>query len=271
MTAQNDDATTMPRSTSADEAAAMLPLVALAGAALGAARSGGYDRAPRPAAPIGARSSASCATMCSPIPRSSPRRCSGCRTARSASAVAAQPRRDRRRRSAAPGPAIRRATSPWSSISTIIAAIAAPACRRSQQLIARDPKLRVVYPRAADPAPRPAAPPRAPASPPPQQGKFAARFHDALYAAGPVSDATIAAAARSAGVDLPAPPCPPTPTRRSRATWRPPATLGLTGTPELGDRRPRPLRRAAARGAARTRSRRRGGESPRLSAARRDA
>ena len=77
-------------------------------------------------------------------------------------------------------------------------------CRASlpllKQLTDRDPKLRIVYrelpilaesSRAAARASLLAA----------AQGKFGA-FHDALYAGGPVSDATIAAAATSAGVDL---------------------------------------------------------------------
>ena len=64
----------------------------------------------------------------------------------------------------------------------------------------RDPKLRIVYrelpilaesSRAAARASLLAA----------AQGKFGA-FHDALYAGGPVSDATITAAATRAGVDL---------------------------------------------------------------------
>jgi protein-disulfide isomerase len=77
-------------------------------------------------------------------------------------------------------------------------------CRASlpllKQLTDRDPKLRIVYrelpilaesSRAAARASLLAA----------AQGKFGA-FHDALYAGGPVSDATIAAAATRAGVDL---------------------------------------------------------------------
>ena len=77
-------------------------------------------------------------------------------------------------------------------------------CRASlpqlKQLVRRDPKLRIVYrelpilaesSRAAARASLLAA----------AQGKFAT-FHDALYAGGPVSGATIAAAAAKAGVDL---------------------------------------------------------------------
>lgn len=77
-------------------------------------------------------------------------------------------------------------------------------CRASlpliRQLVQRDPKLRVVYRDLPILAPSSRAAARASllaAS----QGRFAA-FHDALYAGGPVSDATIAAAAARAGVDL---------------------------------------------------------------------
>ncbi len=71
-----------------------------------------------------------------------------------------------------------------------------------------------------------------------RQGRFA-RFHDALYAAGPVSDDTIAATARAAGVDL---------SRLAAATAREDAELhanlqlaaklGMAGTPSwvIGDR-----------------------------------
>lgn len=77
-------------------------------------------------------------------------------------------------------------------------------CRASlpliRQLVQRDPKLRVVYRELPILAPSSRAAARASllaAS----QGRFAA-FHDALYAGGPVSDTTIAAAATRAGVDL---------------------------------------------------------------------
>ncbi|MBJ6120307.1 DsbA family protein [Sphingomonas mollis] len=76
-------------------------------------------------------------------------------------------------------------------------------CRASlpmiHQLIERDPKLRVVFrelPILADTS-RSAARISLVAA---LQGKFAA-FHDALYAGGRVTDATIAAAAKTAGID----------------------------------------------------------------------
>ncbi|MFE8585272.1 DsbA family protein [Sphingomonas sp. NCPPB 2930] len=76
-------------------------------------------------------------------------------------------------------------------------------CRASLPLLKRlveaDPKLRIVYRELPILAPSSRAAARMSllaAS----QGKFQA-FHDALYAGGPVSDATIAAAARAAGVD----------------------------------------------------------------------
>lgn len=68
------------------------------------------------------------------------------------------------------------------------------------QLVASDPKVRVVYrefPILSE-ASRTAARASLAAA---RQGKFAG-FHDALYAAGQVSDATIAAAAQQAGVSL---------------------------------------------------------------------
>lgn len=111
-------------------------------------------------------------------------------------------------------------------------------CRASlpavAQLLARDRNLRIVYrelpilaesSRAAARASLAAA----------QQGRFAP-FHDALYAAGPVSDATIAAAARAAGVDparLPA-----DADAEIGRNLKLAAALGLTGTPSwvIGDR-----------------------------------
>jgi protein-disulfide isomerase len=70
------------------------------------------------------------------------------------------------------------------------------------------------------------------------QGKFAA-FHDALYAAGPVTDATIAGAAAKAGVDRArarayAPQADAEITRNMRTA----SQLGMTGTPSwvIGDR-----------------------------------
>jgi protein-disulfide isomerase len=102
------------------------------------------------------------------------------------------------------------------------------------RLIADDPKVRVVYrelpvlaesSRAAAQASLKAA----------TQGKFA-RFHQALYAAGPVSGATIAAAARVAGVDL-AQPAPDGDAELSR-NLSTAARLGMGGTPSwvIGDR-----------------------------------
>lgn len=76
-------------------------------------------------------------------------------------------------------------------------------CRASlpllKQLVEADPKLRIVYRELPILAPSSRAAARMSLLAA-QQGKFQA-FHDALYAGGPVSDATIAAAAKSAGVD----------------------------------------------------------------------
>jgi protein-disulfide isomerase len=76
-------------------------------------------------------------------------------------------------------------------------------CRASlpaiDQLLAADPKLRIVYrdfPVLSESSGRAARMSLAAAD----QGKFRA-FHDALYAGGTVSEQTIAAAARAAGVD----------------------------------------------------------------------
>ena len=68
------------------------------------------------------------------------------------------------------------------------------------------------------------------------QGKFAA-FHDSLFAAGPVSSASIAGAAKATGVAL-----PPSPAPRDEeelvANIRMMNRLGMTGTPSwvIGDR-----------------------------------
>ncbi len=76
-------------------------------------------------------------------------------------------------------------------------------CRASlptiAQLVAKDPKLRIVFRElpVLSPQSRVAARVSLAAA---QQGKFA-QFHDALYAAGPVSEASIAAAANAAGID----------------------------------------------------------------------
>lgn len=68
------------------------------------------------------------------------------------------------------------------------------------RLIADDPNVRVVYREYPVLAQSSATAARASIQAA-EQGKFA-RFHKALYAAGPVSPATIAASARTAGVDL---------------------------------------------------------------------
>lgn len=114
-------------------------------------------------------------------------------------------------------------------------------CRASlpllKQLVQRDPRLRIVYrelPILAESSRAAARASLLAAS----QGKFAA-FHDALYAGGPVSDATIARAAARAGVD---------PSQgdafRARAdaeiarNLKAAGQLGMTGTPSwiVGDR-----------------------------------
>ena len=116
-------------------------------------------------------------------------------------------------------------------------------CRASlpiiDQLVASDPKVRVVFrdlpilaPSSGFAAQMSVAAARA--------GRFKP-FHDALYAAGPVTDATIAASARKAGLD-PAmlgrdarSPAVVDTIRANLATQR---ALGLTGTPSfvIGDR-----------------------------------
>ncbi|MGI4732318.1 MAG: DsbA family protein [Janthinobacterium lividum] len=71
-----------------------------------------------------------------------------------------------------------------------------------------------------------------------RQGRFA-RFHDALYAAGPVSDATIAAAERIAGVDTgKAAADQPAEDAQLRANLDVARRLGMAGTPSwvIGDR-----------------------------------
>lgn len=68
-----------------------------------------------------------------------------------------------------------------------------------------------------------------------QQGKYKA-FHDALYAAGPVTDATIAATARSTGVNIAR--LPDDADAEIRKNLSVAASLGITGTPSwvVGDR-----------------------------------
>ena len=124
------------------------------------------------------------------------------------------------------------------------------------RLVAADPNLRIVFkelPVLADSSRDAARAALAAAA----QGRFKA-FHDALYAAGPVSDATIRGAAAKTGVNLAAIP------RDADATIRvnleTAAKLGLSGTPAwvVGDQvltGALPLDRlqeaiAAARGAA---------------------
>ena len=111
-------------------------------------------------------------------------------------------------------------------------------CRASlpavADLLARDPNLRVVYrelPILAETS-RAAARTSLAAA---QQGRFA-QFHDALYKAGPVSGATIAAAARAAGVN--AARLPADADAEIGRNLRMAATLGLNGTPSwvVGDR-----------------------------------
>ena len=114
-------------------------------------------------------------------------------------------------------------------------------CRASlpaiRQLIAEDPRLRVVFrelPILAESS-RSAARISLVAA---AQGKFNA-FHDALYAGGRVSDATIAAAARTAGVDtgrLAA--LAPRIDAEIAHNMETAARLGVTGTPSwvVGDR-----------------------------------
>ncbi len=71
-----------------------------------------------------------------------------------------------------------------------------------------------------------------------RQGRFR-RFHDALYAAGPVSDETIAATARAAGVDLSKLPAAGAgEDAELHANLQLAAKLGMAGTPSwvIGDR-----------------------------------
>jgi protein-disulfide isomerase len=114
-------------------------------------------------------------------------------------------------------------------------------CRASlpaiRQLVADDPKLRIVFrelPILAETSRAAARASLAAAA----QGKFAG-FHDALYAGGRVTDASIAAAARSSGVDLTqqaalAPRIDAEIARNMDSAGK----LGLTGTPSwvVGDR-----------------------------------
>ncbi|MEE8609838.1 MAG: DsbA family protein [Sphingomonas aquatilis] len=112
-------------------------------------------------------------------------------------------------------------------------------CRASLPMIAdlikRDPKLRVVYrdlPILSDES-RVAARASLLAA---QQGKFQA-FHDALYAGGPVSDASIQAAATKAGVSLSGLQSPVI-TAEIAKNMQTAVKLGMNGTPSwvVGDR-----------------------------------
>ena len=113
-------------------------------------------------------------------------------------------------------------------------------CRASlpalQQLLARDRRVRLVYrelPILTDTSRAAARASLAAAAAGPTRYQ---RFHQALYAAGPVSDATIAAAARAAGVDPAA--VPADADREVARNLEMAGTLGLNGTPAwvIGDR-----------------------------------
>lgn len=114
-------------------------------------------------------------------------------------------------------------------------------CRASlpiiRQLIAAEPGVRIVYRELPVLAQSSLVAARASLLAA-HQGRFAA-FHDALYAAGPVSDATIAAAWRAAGVDATrAAADQPTADAEIRANLAVQQRLGLAGTPSwvVGDR-----------------------------------
>ena len=103
------------------------------------------------------------------------------------------------------------------------------------RMIAADPKIRVVYrelPVLSQISHTAALASLAAA----HQGRFAA-FHQALYALGPVSDATIAAAAAKAQVSVPATPSPADEAEITR-NLKTAGELGMTGTPAwvIGDR-----------------------------------
>jgi len=102
-----------------------------------------------------------------------------------------------------------------------------------QQLVDADPQLRIVFKELPVLSEQSRVAARA-ALAAAQQNKFKA-FHDALYAAGPVSDATIAGAARSTGVSLAAMPTDADATIRQNLDVA--AKLGITGTPSwvVGD------------------------------------
>lgn len=102
------------------------------------------------------------------------------------------------------------------------------------QLIKADPKVRVVYRElpVLAPSSRDAARASIQAA---EQGKFA-RFHQALYAAGRATPASIAAAARASGVDLSKPSARAD--REIAQNLSLAGRLGMTGTPSwvIGDR-----------------------------------
>lgn len=102
-----------------------------------------------------------------------------------------------------------------------------------QKLVDQDPKLRIVFKELPVLSAQSRVAARA-ALAAAQQNKFKP-FHDALYAAGPVSDATIAAAARTSGVDLSKLPDDVDATIRENLETA--AKLGITGTPSwvVGD------------------------------------
>jgi protein-disulfide isomerase len=111
-------------------------------------------------------------------------------------------------------------------------------CRASlptiERLVAGDKNLRVVFrelPVLAESSRNAARASLAAA----EQGKYKA-FHDALYAAGPVTDATIAATARSTGVSIAR--LPDDADTEIAKNLSVAATLGITGTPSwvVGDR-----------------------------------
>lgn len=111
-------------------------------------------------------------------------------------------------------------------------------CRASlptlDKLVQADPKLRIVFremPVLAESSITAARASLTAAS----QGKFKP-FHDALYAGGPVSDQTIAAAARTAGVDLSKKPSDTDDEIRNNLALS--TKLGMRGTPSwvVGDR-----------------------------------
>ncbi|WP_443024442.1 DsbA family protein [Sphingomonas sp. Leaf357] len=114
-------------------------------------------------------------------------------------------------------------------------------CRSSlptiAELIRRDPKVRVVFREFPILAPESAAAAKLSLAAA-DQGKFKA-FHDALYAAGPVSEATLAAAAKAAGVDMAkAAAMAPRAETEIATNTAVAQQLGMTGTPSwvIGDK-----------------------------------